>query len=131
MQKVEEALHTKQQWMHEQLQKFKNLPKSADPPITIAQILAEAKLLSTTCDPIVNKPKLKVEPPKDETNKMETTSKMGKMMKTLANNQPQNKKIQHTTRPQVNHNRLAATLAQNIPCILAPLISTRMLNGIL
>ena len=35
--------------------------------ITIAQILAEAKLLSTTCDPIVNKPKLKVEPPKDET----------------------------------------------------------------
>ena len=55
------------QWMHEQLQKFENLPKSADPPITIAQILAEAKLLSTTCDPIVNKPKLKVEPPKDET----------------------------------------------------------------
>ena len=59
MQKVEEAVHKKQQWMHEQLQKFENLPKSADPPITIAQILAEAKLLSTTCDPIVNKPKLK------------------------------------------------------------------------
>ena len=36
MQKVEEAVHTKQQWMHEQLQKFENLPKSADPPITIA-----------------------------------------------------------------------------------------------
>ena len=53
--------------MHEQLQKFENLPKSADPPITITQILAEAKLLSTTCDPIVNKPKLKVELPKDET----------------------------------------------------------------
>ena len=53
--------------MHEQLHKFENLPKSADPPITIAQILAEAKLLSTTCDPIVNKPKLKVEPPKDGT----------------------------------------------------------------
>ena len=67
MQKVKEAVHMKQQWMHKQLQKFENLPKSADPPITIAQILAEAKLLSTTCDPIVlNKPKLKVEPPKDE-----------------------------------------------------------------
>ena len=64
---IEEAVHKKQQWMHEQLQKFENLPKSADPPITIAQILAEAKLLSTTCDPILNKPKLKVEPPKDET----------------------------------------------------------------
>ena len=50
------------------------------------------------------------------------------MMKTLANNQPQNKKIQRTTRPQVNHNRLATTLAQNIPCILAPLILTRMLT---
>ena len=67
MQKVEEAVHEKQQWMHEQLQKFENLPKSADPPITIAQIFAEAKLLSTTCDPIVNRPKPKVEPPKDET----------------------------------------------------------------
>ena len=66
MQKVEEAVHQKQPWMHEQLQKFENLPRSADPPITIAQILAEAKLLSPTCDPIVNKPKLKVESPKDE-----------------------------------------------------------------
>ena len=37
-------------------------------------------------------------------NKTEITSKMGKMMKTLANNQAQNKKIQHTTRLQVNHN---------------------------
>ena len=53
--------------MDEQLQKFENLLKSADPPITIVQIFAEAKLLSTTCDPIVNKPKPKVEPPKDET----------------------------------------------------------------
>ena len=99
MQKVEEAVQTKQQWMHEQLQKFENLPKSADPPITIAQILAEAKLLSTTCDPIVNKPKLKVElsRSKIKPNKTETISKMGKMMKTLANNQPQNKKIQCTT----------------------------------
>ena len=67
MQKVEEAVHMKQLWMHKQLQKFENLHKSADPPIIIAQILAEAKLLSTTCDLIVNKPKLKVEPPKDET----------------------------------------------------------------
>ena len=41
MQNVE-AVRKKQQWMHEQLQKFENLPKSADPPITIAQILAEA-----------------------------------------------------------------------------------------
>ena len=41
--------------------------KSANPPTTIAQIFAEAKLLSTTCDPIVNKPKPKVELPKDET----------------------------------------------------------------
>ena len=90
MQKVEEAVQKKQQWMHEQLQKFENLPKSTDPPVTIAQISAEAKvpistlelskidvcilyiqLLSTTCDPIVNKPKPKVEPPKDEGKKEE------------------------------------------------------------
>ena len=50
------------------MQKYSiELSTSANPPITIAQTLAEAKLLSTTCDPIVNKPKLKVELPKDET----------------------------------------------------------------
>ena len=47
MKKVEEAVQKKQQWMHEQLQKFDNLPKSADPPVTIAQITAEAKVLIT------------------------------------------------------------------------------------
>lgn len=44
MKKVEEAMQKRQQWMHEQLQKFKNLPKSTDPPVTIAQICAEAKV---------------------------------------------------------------------------------------
>ena len=62
----------------EQLQKFENLPKSADPPVTVAQILAEAKLLSTTCDPIVNKPKPKVEPPIDETKQDEDKKEGGK-----------------------------------------------------
>lgn len=89
MQKVEEAVQKKQQWMHEQLQKCENLPKSTDPPVTVAQISAETKvhillvdvcayiicvfvqLLSTTCDPIVNKPKPKVEPPKEEAKKDE------------------------------------------------------------
>ena len=33
IQKVEEAVHKKQQWMHEQFQKFENLLKSANPPI--------------------------------------------------------------------------------------------------
>ena len=47
-------------------------------PITIAQILAEAKLLSPTCDPIVNKPKLKVELPKDETKQDRDNKQDGK-----------------------------------------------------
>ena len=44
----------------------------------MAQILAEAKLLSTTCDPIVNKPKLKAEPPKDETKQDRDNKQDGK-----------------------------------------------------
>ena len=50
MQKVEEAVQKKQQWMHEQLQKFENLPKSTDPPVTIAQISAEAKVPISTLE---------------------------------------------------------------------------------
>ena len=49
------------------------------------------------------------------------------MVKTLANNQPQNKKIQRKARQQVNHNLLATTLTQKIPRLLAPMISTWML----
>ena len=74
-------------------------------------------MLSTTCDPIVNKPKQdgdKKEDGKDDEN---------------TGQQPaQNKKIQRTTCTQVNHIRLATRLAQNILCILAPLISIRMLT---
>ena len=44
MQKVEEAVQKKQQWMHEHLQKCKSVPKSSDAPVTIAQISAEKKV---------------------------------------------------------------------------------------
>lgn len=50
MQKVEEAVQKKQQWLHEQLQKFENLPKSADPSVTVAQISAEAKVHKSILD---------------------------------------------------------------------------------
>jgi len=44
MHKVEEAVQKKRQWMNEQQQKFLNLPKSANPPTTVAQISAETKV---------------------------------------------------------------------------------------
>lgn len=44
MQKVEEAVQKRRQWMDEQQQKFLKLPKSADPLTTVAQISAEIKV---------------------------------------------------------------------------------------
>ena len=110
--------------MHEQLQKLENLPKSSDPPITIAQIFAEAKLLLTICDPIVNiyKPKPKVAPHIDET-KQDGDKKEDEKNGENTGQHP----AQRKTRQQVNHDRLATTLAQKIPRTLAPMISTWML----
>lgn len=71
MQKVREAVDTKRQWMHSQMQVVSALPKHADPPVKCVEISAEQKNLETTCKPIVTKPKPKVEPPKDDQPKPE------------------------------------------------------------
>lgn len=44
MQKVEECVQKKRQWMDEQLQKLTNLPKYNDPPVTVSQIETETKV---------------------------------------------------------------------------------------
>ena len=44
MQNVREAVDTKRQWMHSQMQVADTLPKHADPPIKCVQISAEQKV---------------------------------------------------------------------------------------
>ena len=44
MQKVREAVDTKRQWMHSQMQVVSALPKHADPPVKCVEISAEQKV---------------------------------------------------------------------------------------
>ena len=90
MQKVQEAVQAKREWMNEQMQACSQLAKHSDPPVKCTQIRSKTKVsghhksnkptscdhqclppsspqdLEKTCNPIVTKPKPKVEPPKDE-----------------------------------------------------------------
>lgn len=69
MEKVKKRLEEKFKWFNSEMNSFQKLRKYESPKIMPSQIQNEIKLLSTFCDPIINKPKPKVEPPKEETNK--------------------------------------------------------------
>ena len=52
MQKVEECVQKKRQWMDEQLQKLANLAKYTNPPVTVSQIETETKVSPGTLNMI-------------------------------------------------------------------------------
>jgi len=66
MEKVSKRLEEKFQWFNEKMQKFQSTKKHEKPVIAPSTVQSEEKLLSSFCDPIVNKPKPKAEPPKDD-----------------------------------------------------------------
>jgi len=66
MDKVSKRLDEKFQWFNEKMQKFQTCKKTEKPAIAPSTVQSEEKLLSSYCDPIVNKSKPKVEPPKDD-----------------------------------------------------------------
>lgn len=69
MKKVKNKVEEKFNWFNEKLNEMGKCPKTKNPPVYPSQIETEKKLMQTFCDPIVNKPKPKVEPPKDEPKK--------------------------------------------------------------
>ncbi|XP_070553175.1 heat shock 70 kDa protein 4-like [Ptychodera flava] len=66
MKKVEKALKEKQKWYDTKLNAQNQLAPHQNPAVMSDQILTEKKNLETVCNPIINKPKPKVEPPKDD-----------------------------------------------------------------
>ncbi|XP_065669200.1 97 kDa heat shock protein [Hydra vulgaris] len=67
MKKVSNQVDEKFAWFNEKMQAMGQCPKHCNPVIFPSQINVEAKLLKDFCDPIVNKPKVKV-PPKEPAN---------------------------------------------------------------
>ncbi|XP_065190061.1 heat shock 70 kDa protein 4-like [Sycon ciliatum] len=58
-------VEAKQVWMHERMAEVAKLNKFDNPPFLSTAILTEKTALENLCNPVVNKPKPKVEPPKD------------------------------------------------------------------
>lgn len=63
MKKVGEKVEEKFKWFNEKMQQSGKSSFTSTPVVFPAQILAEKKILVDFCNPIINKPKPKVEPP--------------------------------------------------------------------
>ncbi|XP_043803060.1 heat shock 70 kDa protein 4 isoform X1 [Apis laboriosa] len=70
--KVEKAVHEKWTWLEEKRVLLASTPRTQQPPVTVAQIRGEKLTLDSIVLPILNKPKPKIEPPKEEKSKDKT-----------------------------------------------------------
>ena len=77
-QKVHKYCDETSAWMYEMMDKQGELPVSADPVLTIADLSAKVTFLNTNCGPIMRKPVPKKQP---EPKKTEETSKEGEAAK--------------------------------------------------
>ena len=66
MKKVKKAVEEKSKWFNNACYKLSKVEKHQNPPILVADINEEFRSLDSTCGPIVNKPKPKVEAPPTE-----------------------------------------------------------------
>lgn len=69
MKKVEKRVEDKFKWYNEKAQEYSKCESHVTPAIQPSEILTEKKMIESFCNPIVNKAKPKVEPPKEEANK--------------------------------------------------------------
>lgn len=77
MDKVSKQIAEKRGWMDESIATLAKIPKTANPTILAVQFHNEKSGFDTIVNPIINKPKPKVEPPKEEP-KEESKSKAAK-----------------------------------------------------
>ncbi|XP_015608782.1 97 kDa heat shock protein isoform X2 [Cephus cinctus] len=67
--KIEKIVQEKWSWLEENRVILASTPRTQQPPVTIAQIRSEKQALNNVVLPILNKPKPKAEPPKDDKSK--------------------------------------------------------------
>lgn len=66
VEKVQKLINEKGDWYGRVVQELNGLPKTADPSTLASQFVQEKESFWHTVTPILNKPKPKVEPPKQE-----------------------------------------------------------------
>uniref|UniRef100_A0A8C9U6V9 Heat shock 70 kDa protein 4L n=1 Tax=Serinus canaria TaxID=9135 RepID=A0A8C9U6V9_SERCA len=65
MEKVEKYINEAMNWLNSKMNAQNKLSLTQDPVVKVAEILAKSKELDSFCNPILSKPKPKIEPPSD------------------------------------------------------------------
>ncbi|NXI80889.1 HS74L protein, partial [Rhipidura dahli] len=69
MEKVEKYINEAMNWLNSKMNAQNKLSLTQDPVVKVAEIIAKSKELDSFCNPVLSKPKPKVEPPSDGQNK--------------------------------------------------------------
>ena len=71
MERVTKLIQEKLQWLNNSVATLESTPKTVNPSILNCQFISEKDGFEAVCRPILNKPKPKAEPPKEEAKKTE------------------------------------------------------------
>lgn len=74
VEKVQKCLDEKLAWWGPKMEAQRNIKPYDNPVVLVSQVMAEKKVLESTCHPIMTKPKPKVGPPKEEKKAEETAN---------------------------------------------------------
>lgn len=104
--KVAKKVEEKQQWFNQKMQENGKCPPHVNPPVYPSQVLSEKKLLDDFCNPIVNKAKPKVEPPKDTPKKENDAPKAKENDASKADENPKDSESTSTTADETNGEKM-------------------------
>ncbi|CAF0898415.1 unnamed protein product [Didymodactylos carnosus] len=105
IEKVHKYLNEKQQWYDQSMNRVRSQKLSDDPQILCSQIKQEREALDNFCWPILNKPKPKVELPKDDEKKADNP-KDKKASPSKNQNQQQQQQGQDQQQPQTSQSSM-------------------------
>jgi len=102
IEKATKILNDKQNWYDQTANRFSALKTYEDATITCSQIKQERDALEKECWAILNKPKPKVEPPKEDTTKQQTNNQQQQPEGSPQPPPPSGNQNQQSTEPQPN-----------------------------
>lgn len=74
VEKVQKCSDEKMAWWGPKMEAQTRIKPYEDPVLLVSQVLNEKRVVESTCNPIINKPKPKVEPPKEEKKEAQDAS---------------------------------------------------------
>eukprot|EP00043_Microstomoeca_roanoka_P025140 m.7703 g.7703 ORF g.7703 m.7703 type:complete len:834 (-) comp5280_c0_seq1:41-2542(-) len=100
--KVADQVNSTEQWLNAKVNEQNSLPKYSTPVLTVTDLENKAAEVERICKPVVNKPKPKVEPPKDEPKPAEPEQPQSTPQEGEASTEQPQQAEQTTDAPQDN-----------------------------